>query len=113
MLNFKKIWIRIRSNLRPVNLSVVFVDTHPIHDELLENKVYIVKNNSISKWILMKCPCGCMDTITLSLMKTYRPNWKMSIDKKKRITLNPSIWKQEGCESHFFIIKNKVKWVRI
>jgi hypothetical protein len=70
----------------------------------------VIRKNGVNKWVLMKCPCGCGDVITLSLMKSVKPNWRLKSDFSKRISLSPSVWKTDGCRSHFFIVKSKLKW---
>jgi hypothetical protein len=92
------------------DFKIVFVDIQPERDNVLRKRIYIIRNYGLSKWVVMKCPCGCDEILTLSLMKNFKPNWKIKIDKKKRITISPSIWKQDGCKSHFFIINGRLKW---
>lgn len=73
--------------------------------------IVIVGGSNWSKWAFMKCPCGCGEVLTLSLMKSYEPTWKLSIDMKNRVSLRPSVWKQDGCRSHFFVKKSRLIWV--
>ena len=37
---------------------------------------------------------------------------KYKIDKKKRVTLFPSVHRMVGCKSHFFIRKGKIAWCK-
>jgi len=73
--------------------------------------ITVVGGADWAKWVLFKCPCGCGEVLTLSLMKSFKPRWRLKIDKKNRITLSPSVWKKDGCRSHFYIRKSKLKWV--
>lgn len=57
------------------------------------------------------CPCGCGDTVELSLLDTIRPAWTLRRDAKRRVTLSPSVWRQRGCNSHYFIEAGRVRWV--
>jgi len=75
-----------------------------------ERTVIIVGSKEKTKWALLKCPCGCQDVLNLSLMKSVSPNWRTIIDKTERITLEPSLWKNGGCRSHFFIRRGKIIW---
>lgn len=72
----------------------------------------VVGGKDYVKWAYLKCPCGCGDILSLSLMKSIKPNWKLRIDKNKLPTLYPSIWREDGCESHFWIWKGKLEWAR-
>jgi len=56
-----------------------------------------------------KCVCGCGNKVVTPLSPT---EWKLTFDGKS-VSLNPSIgnWNFE-CKSHYWIIKNKVKFAR-
>lgn len=54
------------------------------------------------------CPCGCMQEININLDKNEAPCWKLG--KSKLSDLSPSIWKKNGCKSHFFLKKGLIKW---
>lgn len=58
----------------------------------------------------MLCPCGCTAIIQLSLLEDDQPRWELSIDKKRRPTLYPSIWRTMGCKSHFILRAGEVLW---
>jgi hypothetical protein len=88
-----------------------FVAEVPDHLSIKPGVIVIVGGVDWAKWVLMKCPCGCGEVLTLSLMKSFRPRWKLKVSKKNRITLSPSVWKKDGCRSHFYIRKSKLRWV--
>lgn len=96
--------------LHIIEYAYEFIENQISPDKLADKTIYVVRNNKLYKWVLMKCPCGCNDLITLSLMKSHKPNWRIKFDLAKRISLSPSIWKKDGCRSHFFISKSKLKW---
>lgn len=58
----------------------------------------------------MRCPCGCGETIELMLMEGIRPRWDFTVDRKKRPTLRPSVWRETGCRSHFWLRAGQVIW---
>ncbi|WP_310503288.1 DUF6527 family protein [Rhizobium sp. BK176] len=58
----------------------------------------------------MRCPCGCGDTIELLVAAETKPCWDVAIDEKRRPTLHPSVWRQKGCRSHFWIRRGRVHW---
>lgn len=93
------------------DFEIQFVDDMPDHADVHNGIITIVGGVGWAKWVLFKCPCGCGEVLTLSLMKSFRPRWRIKLDKKNRVTLSPSVWKREGCRSHFFIRKSKLKWV--
>jgi hypothetical protein len=59
----------------------------------------------------MRCPCGCGESIELALIPEATPRWKLSLEQN-RPSLSPSVWKRDGCRSHFFLKKGRVVWVR-
>ncbi len=72
--------------------------------------IYIVQNNGYAWQLVMLCPCGCKKNLHMNLTQEYKPYWKFKIDKRKRISLHPSIHRMVGCKSHFFIRKAKIVW---
>ncbi|HTH10805.1 MAG TPA: DUF6527 family protein [Acidovorax sp.] len=58
----------------------------------------------------MRCPCGCGRKIELLLIKEAAPRWDLDLDQKGRPSLTPSVWLRDGCQSHFWIRKGKVRW---
>jgi hypothetical protein len=59
----------------------------------------------------MRCPCGCGDTIELALFEEADTRWKLRVDKRGRPTLYPSVWKRDGCKSHYFVFEGRIIWV--
>ena len=56
------------------------------------------------------CPCGCGETIKLSLLPTGSPRWQMTDHWDGTVSLRPSIWRQRGCKSHFWLKRGKIHW---
>lgn len=71
----------------------------------LKNKVVYVEGDWTAAF---KCPCGCNDVIEFNLIDDVRPVWK--IKNTKKTTISPSVWKSDGCKSHFFVRKGQVEW---
>jgi hypothetical protein len=72
--------------------------------------IYLVGNADSPQYAVFRCPCGCGRTVELNLNETSSPCWSVTWHWSGAITLSPSIWRKNGCKSHFFIIKSKVKW---
>jgi hypothetical protein len=84
----------------------------PSAESIEEGIMVIVGGANFVKWVYFKCPCGCGDVLLLSLMKSIKPNWKLKADQFTLPTIYPSVWKNDGCKSHFWIRKGRVIWVR-
>jgi len=81
-------------------------------NQLVKNVLYVLGEKDNPWSVILLCPCGCRDSIQLSLLPIERPFWKIEIFKDKKVSITPSIWRQLGCKSHFFITQNKVKWCK-
>jgi hypothetical protein len=61
--------------------------------------------------VAMQCPCGCGSPIELPLIPEAEPRWDLRLDEGGLPTLHPSIWRQSGCQSHYFVRKGRIIWV--
>lgn len=95
----------------PVHFSSVFIVGKPPHnDEIAAESFYCVMIADKPKWALFKCPCRCGDVVTLSLQQVHRPHWRLTSTLTGRPTLYPSIWRDKGCLSHFWLRDGRVFW---
>jgi hypothetical protein len=85
-------------------------DHHPSLEELGERDLVVVQSGPHVKWACLICPCGCGDKIALSLAPQRRPRWTVTLDRRKRPTVSPSVWQRGGCYSHFWIKNGEVEW---
>lgn len=58
----------------------------------------------------LQCPCRCRAVIQLSLLPDAEPRWSLTTHGDGSVTLHPSIWRQKGCRSHFFIRRGRIEW---
>lgn len=73
--------------------------------------VAIVKRD-ILRSVVMRCPDGCGDAITLNLDPRTDKAWRV-YKSKKGLTLFPSVWRDTGCQSHFVLWNDLISWVDI
>jgi hypothetical protein len=71
-----------------------------------EDCLVIVKRGT-PRLLLMRCPCGCGDNITLNLDPRAGRSWSVR-ETDGVVTLSPSIWRGSRCKSHFFLWDNAV-----
>lgn len=90
-----------------LNVTVSFVVEMP--DNVKPNTVYIVGENDYYWMAGILCPCGCGNFIYLNLLNEANPRWKYKI-AKGLISISPSVWRTNGCKSHFFIRRGEVIW---
>jgi hypothetical protein len=63
----------------------------------------------IPRMLLVRCPCGCGDTLVLNLDRRTGPAWRL-YQRGSVLTVHPSYWKDTGCGSHFILWNNRVLW---
>lgn len=57
--------------------------------------------------LVLMCPCGCGEIYATNLDGHAGKAWRL-YRKGGSITIYPSIWRDNGCESHFIISKSKI-----
>jgi hypothetical protein len=81
-------------------------------DAVVGGQLFVVGEDGYSWCAAMVCPCGCGGTLQMSLLSESHPRWEFTEDDDGTPTLYPSIWRQVGCRSHFFLRKGVVIWCR-
>ena len=81
-------------------------------DSLKPFTVYLCGEGQYLWAAAMICPCGCKEVIQLNLLKEVRPRWTVQQDKDGSVSLMPSVWRQKGCRSHFFVRHGMIEWCR-
>jgi hypothetical protein len=66
----------------------------------------LVINGTKPKWLLFRCPCGCGELLRINLTPSIRPCWRLRISGNGKLSLYPSIDRESGCYSHFFLTAN-------
>lgn len=87
-----------------------FVRTNEIPEKLDPTLIYILNEGLMDEALYFKCPCNCDSNIELNLLKDSSPLWNYYITKQNQITISPSVWRNTGCRSHFFIRSGNVVW---
>lgn len=59
---------------------------------------------------VLRCPCGCHDTIHLDLLPDSAPRWTVQVRSDGKASVRPSIWRTRACRSHFFLREGRVQW---
>jgi hypothetical protein len=97
-------WLR----RRPAPIKAVRVEELP--DKLDCLTLYAVGEGDYLWFAAMICPCGCGQTLHMSLLKDERPRWKLTEHPDGTASLVPSIWRVKGCRSHFWLKRGKIEW---
>lgn len=86
------------------------VEKTPGNAFVTENRFFVVRHRGAFLWALFKCPCGCGEVISLPLQSPHSPKWRVSMTDAQRPSLYPSVWRNKGCMSHFWIEDGRVFW---
>ncbi|RKF32290.1 hypothetical protein BCY89_13915 [Sphingobacterium siyangense] len=86
----------------------IFIEDVP--DDFKKKIVYVVGESGFSWQLVMLCPCGCGAVLYMNLIEEEFPCWSFTFNKKKQISIHPSINRFVGCKSHFFLKEGRVIW---
>lgn len=103
-------WV-VRQPLPPVVFEKICdVASPPPNDSIQPGVFFRVMRNDQQKWALFLCPCGCRSVITLSLQLAHEPRWTVRESNKRRPSMRPSVWRDIGCFSHFWVEDGRIYW---
>lgn len=91
----------------PLRYAVETVDEPP--DYASAGVVYLVGEGAGFWCMLLVCPCGCGELISLNTLSSVRPHWRVRTDADT-VSIWPSVHRTRGCRSHFFITRSRVEW---
>lgn len=104
------IWQKVVNWWHPKHQLLKTVHVEELPDQLTANAVYIAGQDGNLWYAAMVCPCGCAETIHISLYPDGHPKWRLTENPDDTISITPSVWRKVGCRSHFFIIHSKIIW---
>lgn len=98
------------ASFRRKSAPYTFEYVEDLPDTLQPLKLYLAGSEQSPWAAAMVCPCGCKARIELNLLQAARPCWTAITHADGTATLRPSVWRQKGCESHFFLRNGLVEW---
>ncbi len=72
--------------------------------------LYLIGDDGQSWFAALSCPCGCGEVIQLSLLPNDSPSWTFTRGRRGSPSLWPSVWRRQGCGSHFWLCDGRVIW---
>ena len=66
-------------------------------------------HRGVDRAFVMRCPCGCNDTLIINLDERAGPRWR-HYKRKGVLTIFPSYWREDGCGSHFIVSRDQILW---
>lgn len=61
--------------------------------------------------LVLSCPDGCGTILTVNLDPRSGKAWRL-YRSAGTLTLFPSVWRADGCRSHFILWKDRILWCR-
>ena len=70
---------------------------------------YVTVVRGVPRSIVMQCPDGCGELLTVNLDRRSGPAWR-SYERNGKLTVYPSVWRETGCKAHFVIWRDHLLW---
>lgn len=103
-------WLKSLFGLGEVVVRAEFLDDEP--ERMVKDRLYVVGHPEHPWKAMIECPCNCGAVIELNLAPPARPLWKITVGADRLPTVHPSIWRTEGCRSHFWIRDGRIQWCK-
>jgi Family of unknown function (DUF6527) len=86
------------------------VDRHHLAAPLLRSPGdAVIVERGKPRLLILRCPCGCGDDLLINLDRRTGKAWHL-YQKRQRLTLYPSYWRDDGCGSHFILWNDEISW---
>lgn len=105
LLSHLKAWLSKR-----FILPIESVSLREVPAQLQRRTVYIIQEDGYSEHVSMLCPCGCGQLLHMNLIPDERPCWQVTEHPDGTVSLHPSIWRKQGCKSHFWFRRGQIYW---
>lgn len=103
-------WIRRLWDRYGPARKLMIVEGDELPPRLPSRDLVLVRDDGEDWSVGFQCPCGCSETIELIVLDGAKPRWDIKIDAARRPTLHPSVWRQRGCRSHFWVRQGRIHW---
>jgi len=82
---------------------------HEADDRVAEPGEAALVHRSVDRSLVMACPDGCGEILTVNLDRRTGLAWRLYRDAGA-ISMYPSVWRTTGCKSHFIVWQSRVYW---
>ncbi len=70
---------------------------------------FALVERGVPRLLVFACPDGCGDVVPVNLDQRAGKAWKL-YKRAQRITVYPSVWRDDGCEAHFVLWNDLIYW---
>lgn len=104
--SFGRRYHRWRSTRR--RLTVEWLEDLP--ERTRKDRIYVVGGRAHPWQVVFRCPCGCRQMVYVGVAASLARRWRLVEHMDGTLSLSPSVWRSEGCRSHFFLRRGRIKW---
>jgi hypothetical protein len=104
----RQVYLRLKTRLARPYATRIVQDALP--KKLNRKTLYVVEDDGFEEQAAIVCPCGCGAVLHLNLLTDERPCWRVTRHGDGTATLQPSVWRQKGCMSHFRFRRGRIEW---
>jgi hypothetical protein len=69
----------------------------------------LVVRGTTPRSIVMVCPDGCGENITVNLDRRIGKAWR-KYERNGNLSVYPSVWRDTGCRAHFIVWNDQILW---
>lgn len=82
---------------------------HEASPKLSQSGAAVLVMRGVQRSLAIKCPDGCGEELTINLDSRTGPAWRYYATPTG-ISLFPSVWRENGCKSHFIVWNGRIYW---
>jgi len=68
----------------------------------------LIERGGRLRLLLLSCPCGCGEHFPINLDSSAGSAWRIYRNRHSGLSLFPSVWRENGCMSHYIIWHDKI-----
>ena len=99
----------MKKRAKQIAMRGVVVQRHEANPLVKESGDSVVVNRGVLRSLVMACPDGCGEVLTINLDARAGMAWRY-YERGGDVSLFPSVWRDTGCKSHFILWRNKIFW---
>lgn len=94
---------------KSLNFRGLVEHRHDADEQLAAPGHAILVRRGVDRSLVLRCPDGCGETLTINLDRRAGPAWRVYIEGQA-VSLYPSVWRNTCCKSHFIIWRSRIYW---
>lgn len=99
----------MKQRSKSLNFLGLVEHRHDADEHLAEPGHAVVVRRGVDRSLVMRCPDGCGEMLTINLDRRSGPAWRVYMEGQA-VSLYPSVWRNTGCKSHFIIWRSRIYW---